>query len=455
MARRTSQEVAQEAIEFARFKQQQLAQEKARRAQELGNNLDAPRVANRPRTPRTQTGQAVSGLAGAVSDAVKNKARALNPVPRVVNTARGVDRSIANRINSLTSPDQIPQGPRKLTKVSTPKGKLPMTQAEVDAKNRALKKSRFDKLNITPRGGTSLRIDSPRIKKVKNALAQERAMGTGTGGRGYTAQDFIRDAKGNKLIPPSVAKPGFDDLAVRTPLDIDIEGPEGEMDARYQSYDDFPGGAEPPANQIPDDSIRQRALSAGTIDASKLPDQSLFTGVSKAEVEKVPMMRALRNKFARGQNRDPKKAVTLDNPLPEGADVGGKTDTYQPKLLSQEVEAMKGNPYAKNALSTLRKSGKLLTPFADPIGFMADMRTLAEASDAERGVIGYEPRPAEFIPTNRMVPDAPRNAPRREGTFRMQPEMAPNPERRSDFDYFRFGPKPIYSPEAEMYRQGA
>ena len=167
----TQQEKAQEAINYARFKQQQLALEKAKRAQELGNNLDSPQVSKRPRTPRTRTGQAVSGLAGAVSDAVKNKARALNPVPRVVNTARGVDRIIADKINSLTSPDQIPQGSRNLRKVSTPKGKLRKTQAQVDAEARALKQSRFDKLNIAPRKGTSLRIDSPRMRKVKNALA--------------------------------------------------------------------------------------------------------------------------------------------------------------------------------------------------------------------------------------------------------------------------------------------
>ena len=413
----TQQERAREAILFARFKQQQLLEEQRKRRQELGNNLDAPAVA-KPKIPTTQTGEAVSGLVSAVGDSVKETASNLNPIPPIVTKAKNVDQRVADAIKNLTAPTEIPQGSQNLTVVSTPKGKLRKTQAQVDAENRALVQSRRNNLNITPRGGTSIRINRP------------------------------------TPAPLPTATSGFGDLVTSTPLD-DVET-RGQLtfDDFNRGYDDFPGGAEPPTNQTPDASIRQRALNAGTIDASNLPDQSLFTGVPKAEVEKVPIMQSIKNRFSRGRNRDPQKAVTLDNPLPKGADAGGKTKVGV-QFFPDEIKAIEESPYGpKSSLNTLRKTGRLLTPFADPIGFMADMKTLSEASDAERGVIGYEPRPAEFIPTNRMVPDAPRNAPRREGTFRMQPEMIPNPERRSDFDYFRFGPKPIYSPEAELYRQG-
>lgn len=261
----TQQEKAQEAINYARFKQQQLAKKKAERAQELGNNLDAPRVANRPRTPRTQTGKAVSGLAGALSNAVKNKARSLNPVPRVVNTARGVDRSIADKINSLTSPDTVPQGPRKLTKVSTPKGKLRKTQAQVDAEARALKQSRFDKLNIAPRKGTSLKINRSSAKPTSVAkpgfddLVSDAKAGPvvgvrdpGTGEIYYSSGGNPVDSKGNYVFP----------------YDEDFE-----IERANAMYDDFPGGEEPPTNKLPDDSIRQRANKASKFlkMGSKLP----------------------------------------------------------------------------------------------------------------------------------------------------------------------------------------
>ena len=139
-----------------------------------------------------------------------------------------------------------------------------------------------------------------------------------------------------------------------------------------------------------------------------------------------------------------------DFPGSEYGDFPGGQEPHTNKLPDDSIRQK-----ANKALKALKTGGKLLTPFADPIGFMADMKSLSEASDAERGVIGYEPRPAEFIPTNRMVPDMPLDRIDMGGTAPMQPEMVPNPERRSDFDHFYYGPKPIYSPEAEMYRRGA